>query len=175
MEVIGPGAKQNTRKKEWAWVLLVLGLFVLGGLSIRAQSADNVAYPSGYRRWTLVKTVLIGTQSPAFKDSGGIHHIYANEKSMEGYATGKFPDGAIFVFDLLEAKEKDGVTGEGSRKRIDVMVKDSKRYAASGGWGFERFLGDTRTAALNEENRKICVTCHEQRKEHGMVFSEYRE
>ena len=175
MEITEQGANQSRRRKEWAGALLALGLLVLGGLSARAQSAASVPYPNGYRRWTLVKTSLIGPQSPAFKDSGGIHHVYANEKSMEGYATGKFADGAVFVFDLLEAKEKDGVTVEGSRRRIDVMVKDSKLYSASGGWGFERFLGDTHTASLTEENRKLCAGCHEMRKEHGMVFSEYRE
>lgn len=175
MEVAEHGAIHNRRRKEWGWVLLALGFFVLGGLIARAQSAANVPYPNGYRRWTRVKTILVGPQSPFFKDSGGIHHIYANDKAMEGYAAGKFPDGAICVFDLLDTKEKDGVTAEGARQRIDVMMKDSKLYSCSGGWGFERFLGDTRTPSLTEDHRKLCVGCHEQRKEHDRVFSEYRQ
>ena len=33
---------------------------------------------------------------------GGIHHIYANDKAIEGYRNELFPDGAVIIFDLLE-------------------------------------------------------------------------
>jgi hypothetical protein len=149
---------------------------VLLGLYWHAISAGNIAYPADYRKWQHVKTVIVGPQSQFFKMGGGIHHVYANGKAMEGYATGKFPDGAILVFDLLDTKETDGLTVEGARQRIDVMVKDAQRFSASGGWGFERFLGDSETdRPLTEEHRGLCFSCHEQRKTHDFVFSEYRK
>ncbi len=138
-------------------------------------AADPIPYPAAYRRWAHVKTAVIGPASAAFEHTGGIHHIYANDEALGGYRTGRFPDGSILVFELLEAREADGVTSEGTRTRADVMVRDSKRFAPTGGWGFERFLGDgDADRPLGEEQRKACFTCHAQRPEHDLVFSEYR-
>jgi hypothetical protein len=123
-----------------------------------------------------VKSALISPQSPFFESFGGLHHIYANEKAMEGYRTGRFPDGSVIVFDLLETQEKEGVTTEGPRLRIGVMVKDSKRYAGTGGWGYEGFRGDSQTdRRLNAESRTGCYNCHAQRKDYDFVFSEFRK
>lgn len=141
-----------------------------------SSQVDSIAYPKDYRKWVHVKTGIVGPQSLAFADSGGIHHVYANDKAMEGLQTGKFADGAVFVFDLLEARETSGVTVEGPRKRIDVMLKDAKRFSASGGWGFERFAADSETdRPLTEERRGQCFTCHETRKARDFVFSEFRK
>jgi hypothetical protein len=137
---------------------------------------DEVPYPVGYRKWACASSALIGPQSPAFKDSGGIHHIYANEKAMEGYRDGRFPDGSVLVADFLETRESNGVTTEGPRRRIDVMVKDSKRYAGTGGWGFESFRGGAQTDRLvTTETAATCFACHAKQKERDFVFSVFRE
>ena len=65
---------------------------------------------------------------------GGIHHIYANDKAIEGYRNELFPDGAVIIFDLLEAEHSDNAVTEGSRKVVGVMHKDSKKFATTGGW-----------------------------------------
>ncbi|MEW6736774.1 MAG: cytochrome P460 family protein, partial [Acidobacteriota bacterium] len=126
--------------------------------------------------WVHVKSALVGPQNPAFEHSGGIHHIYANEKAMEGYRTGQFPDGSIIVADFLQTQESAGITSEGARRRIDVMVKDSKRYGVSGGWGFEQFKGDSQTDRMvSAEVATKCFTCHLQQKDHDLVFSRFRK
>jgi hypothetical protein len=72
--------------------------------------------------------------------------------------------------------EKGGVGTEGARRRIDVMVKDSKRYTAYGGWGFGRFMGDDREHdVLTAVVRAACYQCHSARKAQGFVFSEMGE
>jgi Cytochrome P460 len=145
-------------------------------LSLWAKPNDAVPYPAGYRLWAHVKTALIGPQSPAFENSGGIHHIYANEKATEGYRTGKFPDGSVMVADFLETRENAGVTTEGPRRRIDVMVKDGRRYTATGGWGFEQFKGDSQTDRMvTAEIATKCFDCHSKQKERDSVFSEFRK
>jgi len=142
----------------------------------RAAPDSAVPYPNGYRKWVHVGTTLVGPQSPFFASSGGIHHIYANEKAVKGYETGTFPDGSIVVFDLLDTKELNGATIEGRRKRLDVMVKDAQRFPSTGGWGFERFLGDTETnPALTAEQKANCFSCHEKRKGQDYVFSTLRK
>jgi hypothetical protein len=156
----------------------VLGtvLLVASALCVRGSSQHIISYPENYRKWVNIKTVLIGPQSPFFSTDGGIHHVYANAKAMEGFDTGKFPDGAILVYELLDVKETNGLTVEGARRRVDVMVKDEQQFSSTKGWGFERFLGDSETdRPLTEERRTQCFSCHEQVKAHEYVFSEYRK
>ena len=118
---------------------------------------------------------MIGPDFPAFATEGGIHHIYANEEALSGLRFGKFPDGSILVYDLLSTEEKGGITSEGPRRRVDVMVKDSAAYRSSGGWGFERFLGDNHgEGALTAADRAACFSCHSKQKDHDFVFSKFR-
>src|SRR4051812_5848315 len=103
-------------------MLLAAAVFA-GSFSLWAQLDDPALFPKEFRKWAHVKSVLVGPQSAAFATEAGIHHIYANEKALEGYETGKFPDGSAIVYDLLETKETAGNTIEGPTRRIDVMVK----------------------------------------------------
>ena len=105
----------------------ILPLALLAGLltgpDLRSREAGTPGFPMGYRSWTHVKSALVGPAFPSFDTQGGIHHIYANEKAMEGLRSGHFADGATLVFDLVEAREKNGLTTEGPRRRVDVMTK----------------------------------------------------
>ncbi len=147
-------------------------------LYLWAQSDDAVLYPQGYRDWTHVKSNLIGPKHSAFKDIGGFQHIYANEKGMEGYKTGRFPEGSILVYDFLEGVESSsGATAEGHRRFTSVMVKDSKRYATTGGWGYSEFRGDSQTDRMIGQAAAPtkCFACHQKQKENDYVFSSYRK
>jgi cytochrome P460 len=144
-------------------------------LSARVQAGDaDATYPQGYRNWAHVKSTLVGPQSPAFAVNGGLHHYYANEKGLEGYRTGTFPDGAVLVDDLLETKETAGVTSEGPRRRLAVMVKASQKYPDTGGWGFEVFRGDTSDPSSTAELRQACFKCHTNAGP-SRVFSQFRK
>jgi cytochrome P460 len=165
-----------TRLRRVIFLALVVICITTWTLSLRAKPDDVVPYPAGYRLWAHVKTALVGPQNPAFENSGGIHHIYANEKAMDGYRTGRFPDGSVIVADFLETRESAGLTTEGQRRRIDVMLKDGKRYAATGGWGFEQFRGDSQTDRMvTAEIAAKCFACHSKQKERDSVFSEFRK
>ena len=133
-------------------------------------------YPQNYRQWVHIKSGLVGPQSPIYARYGGLHHIYANDKAMEGYRTGHFPDGAVIVFDLLEVQENAGVTTESARRFIDVMTKDSKLHAETGGWGYEEFKGDSQTErSLTAETKAQCAKSHASQKAHDFVFSTFRQ
>lgn len=154
-----------------------LGIAILlGGTAIAAELAPEVAYPAGYRDWRHVKSMVIGPGHGLYDSFGGIHHIYANAEAVKGYAAGKFPDGAVIVFDLLDVKTGGGATEEAARKVVGVMRKDSVRYAATGGWGFEGFKGDSRTErAVTQKNAaSACFSCHEPQKTSDHVFSQMR-
>ncbi|MGE0131556.1 MAG: cytochrome P460 family protein [Blastocatellales bacterium] len=135
---------------------------------------NKVPYPSGFRQWAHVKSALISPPHPLNETYGGFHHIYANEKAMEGYRSGKFPDGALIVFDVREAQAKDGLTTEGPRRFIDVMARDSRLYAETGGWGFEKFWGDSPAdRKLDARAAAACFACHAKQKEGDYVFSAF--
>jgi hypothetical protein len=138
--------------------------------------AQEVPYPSGYRDWHHVKTMVINPGHPLYDAFGGIHHLYANKRALEGYAKGRFPDGAVIVFDLLEAKSADNAVTEGPRKVVGVMQKDAKKFAATGGGGFEGFNGDSRIErAVGTNAAKACFECHTSQKGRDYVFSSLRK
>ncbi|WP_052756353.1 cytochrome P460 family protein [Lysobacter capsici] len=143
-------------------------------LASAARADDRVAYPTGYSRWTHIRSGLIIAKHPAFRRFGGLHHIYANPASLEGYRSGRYADGSVLVYDLFETRDHgDGIVDQGPRRQIDVMVKDSKRFAATGGWGYAEFAAGTTTDRLNNADRDGCAACHASRKQHGHVFSEW--
>lgn len=153
-------------------ICLAVLLVTVAGFTITSSNDYEAPFPEGYRKWTHIKTGLVGPQSPAFKTTGGYHHIYGNDKAMEGYASGNFPDGSIIVFDVLETIEKNGSTLEGNRRHVDVMYKDVTKFAATGGWWFEEFKDKTQRV-LDTESRKNCSNCHANQK--NGVFSVFRD
>ena len=155
---------------------LVVGLAgVAAERSGSSEPRDRVSFPTEYRRWVHVKSVVIGNENPLFATEGGIHHIYANDKAMEGLRTGEFRDGSILVYDLLSTRENGGITTEGPRRRVDVMAKAGPLEREGGGWAFERFVGDDRAqGVLSPESKAACLACHAQRRDHDFVFSALR-
>ena len=156
---------------------LSLAAIALLASAALATARRAPAFPDGYRRWTHVSSTFIGPDAPAAAmTERGVHHIYANDLAVEGMRSGRFADGARLVYDLLETQTTNGATKvTGVRLRLDVMEKDSARYAATGGWGFESFVnGDRARPRVADRAATMCWQCHEQRTEKG-VFSVYRE
>ncbi len=158
---------------------LALSVVALSGIALIAMSTSTsrtpVPYPEGYRQWTHIKSMVIQQGHPLYEAFGGIHHIYANDKALSAYL-GKsktFPDGSVIVFDLLEAKAESNAIVEGKRKVVGVMVKDSKKFAETGGWGFEGFKGDTRQRVVTDA-KSACFNCHASQAHRDYVFSSYR-
>ena len=149
---------------------------LLAAAAVFAGTTSRVAYPEGYRDWKHVKSMVIEAGHPLYESFGGIHHLYANKKALKGYAAGRFPDGAVIVFDLLEASDSDHAVTEGARKLVGVMVKDAARFAATGGWGFEGFAGDSHTERLvGDAAATACFACHQARAGQDYVFSAARD
>lgn len=147
-------------------------------LSAGALAADPapVPYPSGYRDWHHVKSMVINQGHPLYQSFGGIHHIYANKAAVEGYKKGKFPDGAVIVFDLLDVKSADNSVTEGDRKVVGVMHKDAKKYKDTGGWGYEGFAKDSNTErAVGKNAATACHQCHIAQKDKDFVYSTLRK
>jgi hypothetical protein len=155
-------------------------LLVAATLSVAAVPAlaevPPVPYPEGYRDWHHVKSMVIEEGHALYDSFGGIHHIYANKKALEGYRAGRFPDGAVIVFDLLEAVHADDTVTEGARKVVGVMHKDAAKYTDTGGWGFEGFaVGDPAKPVVGGQAASACFGCHQPLKDRDYVFSTLRD
>jgi hypothetical protein len=137
-----------------------------------AADDNSVAYPDGYRDWRHIKTMIINPGHPLFNTFGGLHQLYANAPAVQGYRDGKFPDGAVIVFDLSEAVDRDNTITAGAPKVVGVMTKDSRRHAETGGWGFEGFAaGDRLRPTVGANAATACFECHRSEKAHDYVFS----
>lgn len=143
----------------------------------------SIPFPEGYRSWTFLHASMVPAGAAGFGKSpcvkpctNGIFYFYANELAMKGLRTGNYADGAIIAEELLEflVGEK-GNGGEGRRVLAAVMVKDSRRYAATGGWGFAKFDEGSKVNALDAKAQQACYQCHIPRKDQGYVFTQYVE
>ena len=170
--------------------VLVLGIAAAASLALLLHQAPSVhaddgtvAYPEGYRNWTFLHGSLVPGGFPGFSKSpcvkpctNGIFYFYGNELAMKGLRTGSYADGAIIAEEMLEFRVGDkGNGGEGRRVLTAVMVKDSQRYAATGGWGFGNFTEGSKVNTLDAKAQQGCFQCHIPRKDSGYVFTKYEE
>ena len=154
---------------------LCLALGLVGTAYAASPEKSSVAYPTGYRKWALVKSMVVySDKHPLFAEFGGLHHVYANAEAMRALVKGgTFPDGSVLVLDLHEAKDENGAWVEGSRKLVGVMEKDRARFKATGGWGFEAFKGGSQTERTVTDASAQCFSCHQKQKDNDFVFSGY--
>ncbi|TCV87041.1 MULTISPECIES: cytochrome P460 family protein [Methylomonas] len=155
-----------------------ISILMAGLLSIAAVTAfaadQGVPFPEGYRNWLHAKSMLIQPGHALENPFQGLHHVYANKQAEAGLKTGKYADGSVLVFDLLQYQEKDKTIQEGERKLVGVMLKDAKKFAATGGWGFEGFAGNSKTERLVKDGGTSCFACHASEQKTDYVFSQYR-
>jgi hypothetical protein len=150
----------------------------LGGLS--AQTAGNdVLFPNGFRNWFVVNSMIVTKDSPISAQIGGMHIIYVNAKGLSTLKKGgpfPYPDGTVFADDVHEFSLKDGTYVEGNKKAVPVMVKDAKKYAITGGWGFQVWAGGDPSKPLVPDTAHAiaaCFTCHTPQKSQDYTFSTY--
>jgi Cytochrome P460 len=144
--------------------------FVFCALALLADPGQNVPFPTGYRTWTVTRSFIEKEGS-----NSGFHHYYANPQALEGFTTGKFPDGAVLVDERLEVEQHGSGSFEGKRISVAVMKKDSRRHAETGGWGFDATLGDSQMLGAPAEVRAACYSCHSKQKDRDFVYSTFRK
>ena len=149
-----------------------LGLLAVA--SFPAEPADDIKPPTGYRHWFHVNTMIVDKASPLFESLGGMHNVYVNSAGEAALKKGgPYPDRAMFVTDLHDFSISDGSYVEGARKALAVMVKDSKKYPSTGGWGFQLWEGGDPKKPAVTDAAKQCFECHQPRKDHDYVYSTY--
>jgi hypothetical protein len=154
--------------------LLSLTLCLLASAPFTAESADDIKPPADYRHWFHVNTMIVDRASPLYDALGGMHNVYINSTGEAALKKGgAYPDETVFTTDLHDFTVSDGSYVEGARKAIAVMVKDSKKYASTGGWGFQIFAGGDPTKPMVTDATKQCFECHVPKKDNDYVYSTY--
>jgi hypothetical protein len=151
-----------------------------------ANSSDaspiyGVKIPAGYRNWNLiaVKSLKVGDKADQLRTQLG--NDIATKAFKEG--TIPFPDGSIIAAlhwtRVLSDNDSKVIAGQfpgaesfviGSAVNVQFMVKDSKKYAATGGWGFADF---TNGKPGDKKLHEACFPCHGPAKDHDFVFTHY--
>ena len=138
----------------------------------------GVKIPPGYRDWRLIS---VAHEEGNLND---IRAILGNDVAIKAYREGKlpFPEGAIIgriAWRHVPSEENNKafgraqsfVAGEAPPWYLQFMVKDSKKYAATGGWGYAQFDKDGKPGP--ESDLKKCHPCHEAIKDRDFVFTRY--
>jgi hypothetical protein len=135
----------------------------------------GIKIPPGYRDWKLIS---VAHEAGNLND---LRAILGNDTAIKAYREGKlpFPDGTIIArlaWSYVPSEENNKVFGRdqsfvaGPTTNVQFMVKDSKKYAATGGWGFAQFK-DGKPA--DEALLKTCFPCHVPVKARDFVFTHY--
>jgi hypothetical protein len=148
--------------------------------SSNASPIYGVTIPTGYRDWKLISMGRLKTDK-----LDQLRAQLGNDTAIKAFKEGTlpFPDGTMLAalhWNYVPSEENNKVLIDafpgaqsfvpGSAVNVQFMVKDSKKYAATGGWGFADFKnGKPGDKALHE----TCFPCHEPAKAHDFVFAHY--
>src|SRR5580693_10587322 len=166
--------------------LLLVAVVILAGIVVftaptSLHAADSAApifvtkIPPGYRDWRLIS---VSHEAGSLNSIGA---VLGNDVAIKAYREGKlpFPDGTIIAalhYSHTSSEENNTVFGKsqsfvaGPPTNIQFMVKDSTKYAATGGWGFATFVGGK---PADPASMKSCFPCHNQIQARDLVFTRY--
>lgn len=164
-------------KRNLVAITVVAGAFAIGCVAIERVGAQDVegaspiygvTIPDGYRNWEFVAPALEA------EPLNELRAVLGNTVAMEAYRAGTlpFPDGTILAklaWKHVQSPEFEPASIPGPATTVQIMVKDSVRYAETGGWGFGRFVGGK---PVDEAQHETCFACHEDRVEgHDFIFT----
>lgn len=161
-------------------MLSVAGVSIAAAIGAAAENVSpvyKVSLPEGYRDWRMI------TVAHEAGKNNDIRAILGNDLAYEAFRTGKkpFPDGSIIArlaYVYKSSPENDAVFPApqsfvaGDPTNVQISVKDSKKYAESGGWGYGQF--ENGIANQSEPLLKTCFACHQTLDpSKDLVFSHY--
>jgi hypothetical protein len=150
------------------------------------ESGDLIL-PKNYHEWVYVGSPL--TPNALNDGEAGFpefHNVYIEPGSYEIYKeTGEFPEGTIFFKELqltLPAENPDGSRTEpsgrgyfpGKWNGADVTVKDTERYADTGGWGYYNFNhSEPKAPTATLQPQSECGYCHQASAKKDQVWTQF--
>jgi len=136
------------------------------------DAEGNISLPKDFRTWAFLGSWHIAPKKGISDIAGaaGFHNVYTQPGTIEAYRkTGKFPDGAVLVKELLNTESGKMTTGEvnwaAETEGWFVMVKDTKgRFPDNplwgDGWGWVLFKADNPNKTVTTGYKRDCLGCH---------------
>ena len=169
------------RQKAQAQMTDNTGAMTAGGTVAQTSNSAPVfvtEIPPGYRDWRFIS---VAHEEGNLND---IRVILGNDVAIKAYREGTlpFPEGTIIAriaWKYVPSEENNKVfgrnqsfvPGDAPEWYLQFMVKDSTKYAATGGWGYAQFDKDGKPAAASMMTS--CFPCHQKIKERDFVFTRY--
>ena len=136
-----------------------------------APAPNGIAFPDGYQDW---RVVAVSHRT----DNNTLRAIIGNDVAIAAAREGRtnpWPDGAILgkvVMDDETHASWPAATVPADPKAVEFMFKDTAQYAATGGWGYARWLGaEKRPYGENATFDQECFGCHTPMKGNDYVFT----
>ena len=136
------------------------------------NTPNGLAFPMGVQDWGVV-----GASTRA--DQGEMHVIVGNAKAVQAARSGQtnpWPDGSALAHLAFKAEQNpvDPATiNAGAFSAVTLMMKDSAKYAADGGWAYGAWMGEDLTPPTAADFDRACVNCHtSQVKDKDYVFTD---
>lgn len=155
-------------------LLLLATLLVVPNLQAEEAKpvalSNGLAIPAGYKDFR-----LIGVSQRA--DDQTFRAILGNDVAVAAARAGKtnpWPDGTILAKLGWKHKPSDkfpAATIPGDFTRADFMIKDSAKYAATGGWGWGRWIGLELKPYDKADYAQECMACHAVVKDQDLTFT----
>ena len=156
--------------------IVAAAAFSAGPMKSESAPIFGIKLPAGYRDWRLIS---VAHEEGSLND---LRAILGNDVAIKAARAGKrpFPDGTIIArlawsYDPLPESEKafgraQSFVAGPPKNGVQFMVKDSKKYASTGGWGFAQFDdGKPADAAMHG----TCFSCHRAAEARDFVFNRY--
>jgi hypothetical protein len=176
----------------WLGTLAVVPAILVGGKAMPAPDKYSLQVPNGlafsefrgYEGWSVIAIS---------ENQGLIAVILGNPVMIDAYKAGvpgngkPFPDGSKMAKIHWNPKKNEIAPGQptvpGTQHDVDFMVKDSKRFADSGGWGWAEFEYDAASDTFRPgtvadkppqgNDAKCGFACHTVVKNRDYVFTQY--
>jgi hypothetical protein len=154
----------------------VSGAAVAKAKNDESSPAIVTKLPDGYRDWRLIS---VAREEGTLDD---IRAVLGNDIAIKAYRDGTrpFPEGTIIArlaWAFLPSEENNKTFGTNQsfvagppKNGVQFMIKDSKKYAATGGWGYGQF-DDGKAASASM--LKSCYACHKAFKDQDFIFTHY--
>lgn len=160
--------------KYWITSIIVV-VFMAGiacALKIPVRPAPNgITIPEDYKDWRLIA-------SSYRTDNNTMRVILGNDTAINAARSGRtnpWPDGAVLakiVWKNIAHEKWPSAVVPGDFVHAEFMVKDSKKYKETGGWGFARWVGmDEKPYGKDAGFVKECFGCHTPVKDNDYVFT----
>ena len=156
--------------------LLSLGLIFQLGLAnaentVVPPAPNGIELPQHYKNWR-----LIGVSHRT--DNNSLRAILGNSVAIEAARKGNtnpWPDGTILAKLVWADRQHplfETATVPAALKHAEFMIKDSKKYRSTSGWGFARWLGmEQKPYGTDASFTAECFSCHGKAKDTDYVFT----